>query len=129
MVRRRRRQNGVAVELQRLELPLELNQVCSKDFVSDALSNARRIKVPTIVDAFSKEAVNLFADFGIPGMYVTQVLDQGPEFTGKALDQWAYNSIPLNKNHCSHVVIRRFGPRLNKCVLDIIVRMSDEFAT
>lgn len=75
------------------------------DFVSDALANGRRIKVLTIVDDYSKEAVDLDADFGISGLYVTRVLDlaarfrgypaairtdQGPEFTGKALDQWAY---------------------------------------
>lgn len=75
------------------------------DFVSDALANGRRIKVLTIVDDFSKEAVDLAVDFGISGHYVTRVLDQaarfrgypkairtdqGPEFTGKALDQWAY---------------------------------------
>ena len=104
-VRRRKRRHGVAVERQRLESSLGLNQVWSMDFVSDALANGRRIKVLTIVDDFSKEAVDLVADFGISGMYVTRVLDQaarfrgyprairtdqGPEFTGKALDQWAY---------------------------------------
>ena len=75
------------------------------DFVSDALASGRRIKVLTIVDDFSKEAIDLAVDFGISGHYVTRVLDQaarfrgypkairtdqGPEFTGKALDQWAY---------------------------------------
>lgn len=47
------------------------------------------------------------ADFGISGQYVTRVLDrvarfrghpkairtdQGPEFTGKVLDEWAYRN-------------------------------------
>lgn len=75
------------------------------DFVSYALANGRRIKgVLTIVDDFSKEAIDLVVDLGISGHYVTRVLDQaarfratprlfeptrGPEFTGKALDQWA----------------------------------------
>ena len=74
------------------------------DFVSDVLANGRRIKVLTIVDDFSKEAIDLAVDFGISGHYVTRILDQaarfrgypkairtdqGPEFTGKALDQWA----------------------------------------
>jgi len=55
--------------------------------------------------AFSKEAVDIVVDHGISGQYVTRVLDaiarfrslpqtlrtdQGPEFTGRALDQWAY---------------------------------------
>jgi len=103
-VRRRKKRHGVAVERQALELPSSPNQVWSMDFVSDALANGRRIKVLTIVDDFSKEAIDLAVDFGISGHYVTRVLDQaarfrgypkairtdqGPEFTGKALDQWA----------------------------------------
>ena len=104
-VRRRRKWHGVAVKRQALESSAELNQVWSMDFVSDTLTDGRRIKVLTIVDNFSKEAIDLVADFGISGQYVTRVLDQvarfrdypkairtdqGPEFTGKALDQWAY---------------------------------------
>lgn len=104
-VRRRKKRHGVAVERQVLELPSSPNQVWSMDFVSDALASGRRIKVLTIVDDFSKEAIDLAVDFGISGHYVTRVLDQvarfrgypkairtdqGPEFTGKALDQWAY---------------------------------------
>ena len=103
-VRRRKKRHGVAVERQALELPSSPNQVWSMDFVSDALANGRRIKVLTIVDDFSKEAIDLAVDYGISGHYVTRVLDQvarfrgypkairtdqGPEFTGKALDQWA----------------------------------------
>lgn len=104
-VRRRKKRHGVAVERQALELPSSPNQVWPMDFVSDALANGRRIKVLTIVDDFSKEAIDLAVDFGISGHYVTRVLDQvarfrgypkairtdqGPEFTGRALDQWAY---------------------------------------
>lgn len=104
-VRRRRKRKGVAVEREALALPNRPNEVWSMDFVSDALANGRRIKILTIVDDFSKESVDLVADFGISGHYVTRVLDQaarfrgypaairtdqGPEFTGKALDQWAY---------------------------------------
>ena len=72
------------------------------DFVMDALSSGRRLKCPTIVDDFTKEAVDIVPDHSIPGLYVTRVLDQavlfrgvpaairtdqGPEFTGRALDQ------------------------------------------
>ena len=104
-VRCSKKRHGVAVERQALELPSSPNQVWSMDFVSDALANGRRIKVLTIVDDFSKGAIDLTVDFGISGHYVTRVLDQaarfrgypkairtdqGPEFTGKALDQWAY---------------------------------------
>jgi putative transposase len=59
----------------------------------------------TVVDDFTKEAVDIVVDHGISGFCVTRALDemvrfrgypkairidQGPELTGKALDQWAY---------------------------------------
>jgi putative transposase len=106
-VRRRRRRRGVAVDREPLALPTAPNQVWSMDFVMDALSNGRRVKCLTIVDDFTKEAVDIVPDHSIPGPYVTRVLDraaqfrglpaairtdQGPEFTGRALDQWAYRN-------------------------------------
>jgi len=106
-VKRRKRRKGVAVPREPLELPQRRNEVWSMDFVMDALSNGRRIKVLTIVDDCTKEAIDLAVDFGISGHYVTRVLDQaarfrgypaairtdqGPEFTGRALDQWAYEN-------------------------------------
>lgn len=104
-VKRRKRRKGVMVPREALELPVERNEVWSMDFVMDALSNGRRFKILTIVDDCTKESVDLVADFGISGQYVTRILDQaacfrgypkairtdqGPEFTGRALDQWAY---------------------------------------
>ena len=106
-VRRRKRRKGVAVPREPLQLPTQRNEVWSMDFVMDALANGRRLKVLTIVDDCTKESIDLVADFGISGHYVTRVLDQaarfrgypkairtdqGPEFTGKALDQWAYDN-------------------------------------
>jgi len=104
-VQRRRRRRGVAVERRPLLIPMAPNQVWSLDFVSDSLEHGRRLKCLTIVDDFTKEAVDIVVDHGISGLYVTRVLDragrfrdlphtirtdQGPEFTGRALDQWAY---------------------------------------
>jgi putative transposase len=106
-VKRRRKRHGVAVEREVLNLPSAPNQVWSMDFVMDALSTGRRLKCLTIVDDYTKESVDLVVDHSIPGEYVTRVLDrvarfrgypeairtdQGPEFTGKALDQWAYQN-------------------------------------
>lgn len=104
-VRRRRRRKGVAVERRPLLIPSAPNQVWSIDFVSDALEYGRRLKCLTIVDDFTKESIDIVVDRGISGRYVTRALDQaarfrglpltvrtdqGPEFTGKAMDQWAY---------------------------------------
>ena len=46
------------------------------------LANGRRIKVLTIVDDFTKEAIDLSADFGISGHYVTRILSRAARFRG-----------------------------------------------
>jgi len=104
-VARRRKRVRVAVEREPLLLPSRPNEVWSMDFVMDALSSGRRLKCLTVVDDFTKEALELVLDHSISGDYVTRALDQvvrfrgtprairtdqGPEFTGRALDQWAY---------------------------------------
>jgi putative transposase len=104
-VRQRKKRQGVAVPREPLVLPQKRNAVWSMDFIFDALSSGRRLKVLAIVDDCTKELVDLVADSSISGHYVCRVLDraarfrgypqsirtdQGPEFTGKALDQWAY---------------------------------------
>ncbi len=104
-VQRRRKRRGVAVERRPRTIPQGPNQVWSIDFVSDALETGRRVKCLTIVDDFTKEAIDIVVDHGISGQYVTRVLDaaarirdlpktirtdQGPEFTGKSMDAWAY---------------------------------------
>lgn len=104
-VKRRKRRKGVAVPREPLLLPSARNEVWSMDFVMDTLANGRRLKMLTIVDDCTKEAIDLAVDFGMSGHYVTRVLDQaarfrgyptairtdqGPELTGRALDEWAY---------------------------------------
>ncbi|WP_407939248.1 IS3 family transposase [Microbulbifer thermotolerans] len=106
-VRKRRRRKGVMVERQPLSLPETPNHTWSMDFVMDALANGRRIKCLTIVDDFTKECLDIQVASGISGEQVVRSLDaiaafrgypkairtdQGPEFTGKALDQWAYRN-------------------------------------
>nr|WP_235862897.1 IS3 family transposase [Vibrio ruber] len=105
MVSKRRRRKSQCVELQPLQLPSVANHTWSMDFVMDALCNGRRIKCLTIVDDYTKECLDIPVATGISGDEVVITLesiaafrgyptairtDQGPEFTGKALDQWAY---------------------------------------
>jgi putative transposase len=134
-VRRRRRRERVAVEREPLSLPSGPNEVWSMDFVSDALADGRRIKILTIVDDYTKEAVDLAVDHGISGLYVTRVLDragrfrglprairtdQGPEFTGKALDQWAV------ENGVSLKLIEPGKPTQNAFIESFNGRFRDE---
>ncbi len=63
-VRRRRRRHGVMVEREPLTVPAAPNEVWSIDFVMGALSSGRRLKCLTIVDDFTKEAVDIVVDHG-----------------------------------------------------------------
>ncbi|AJX03224.1 integrase core domain protein [Burkholderia mallei] len=109
-VRRRRKRHGVMIE--REQLACRAHPTRYGQSISDgALSNGRRVKCLTVVDDFTKEAVDIVVDHGISGLYVARALDraarfrgypkavrtdQGPEFTSRALDQWAYaNGVTL----------------------------------
>jgi len=88
------------------ELASRVNQVWSLDFVSDCTARSRRLKLLTIVDTYTREALAIEVDTSISGERVARVLDQviagrgaqpgeivmdnGPEMTSRALDQWAY---------------------------------------
>lgn len=106
-VKKRKRRKGIAVERQALELPEGPDQVWSMDFVMDALCYGRRLKILTVVDDYTKEALDLVVSHSISGDHVASALDaiaqfrgypaairtdQGPEFTSKALDRWAYEN-------------------------------------
>ncbi len=106
-VRRRKKRRGLEVDREALVLPRRPNDTWSMDFVMDTFATGRRLKCLTIVDDCTKEAVDIVADTSIPGQYVARVLDrvaqfrgypkairtdQGPEFTCRALDQWAYRN-------------------------------------
>jgi putative transposase len=104
MVRKRRRKKLPVTERQPLLRPMHPNEVWSMDFVFDELANGRRVKTLTVVDDCSKESVQIVADTSIPALYVTRVLDQvkaerglpkvirtdnGPEFAGRTMQDWA----------------------------------------
>ena len=58
----------------------------SMDFVSDAICRpgviSRRSKCLTVTDDFTRECVDITADFGIGGLYVTRLLDRAARFRG-----------------------------------------------
>jgi len=103
-VRKRRRKKLPVCERQPLVRPEQPNEVWSMDFVFDELANGRKVKTLTVVDDCTKEAVQIAVDTSIPALYVTRVLDQvkaerglprvirtdnGPEFAGRTLQDWA----------------------------------------
>ena len=85
-----------------MDVPAAANERWSLDFVSDQLSNGRRIRILNVVDDYSRECVGQLLDTSIPGAYLvrflneldrplpkTIVCDNGPELTGKAMFMWA----------------------------------------
>jgi putative transposase len=104
-VKKRQKRRSIAALRIVIPAPTKPNKRWSIDFVSDSLSDGRRFRCLTIVDDFSRESPNIFVDRSIPGHRVAQVLDalggarglpdtivcdNGPEFSGSALDRWAH---------------------------------------
>jgi putative transposase len=107
--KRRRRVSGLRMPMPLVQRP---NQSWSMDFVSAALAGGRKFRALTIIDNFSRECPAIEVDTSLSGVRVVRVLDglalerglpevitvdNGPEFAGKALDEWAYlRGVKLN---------------------------------
>ena len=88
------------------------NECWSMDFMSDELYNGQRIRLLTLVDNFTRESLAIEVNCHLGGQVVAEKLslvaqerskpkkirvDNGPEFTSKKLDQWAYlNEVELD---------------------------------
>ena len=118
--RPRRRRSAVA----RIERPAGRmpNERWSMDFMSDALASGHRLRVLTVLDTCTRECVALEVAATFGGHQVADVLtrigierglppvitvDNGTEFTSRALDHWAY------KNRLQLDYIRRGKPTDN----------------
>ena len=102
------------------------------DFMSDELFDGRRIRMLTIVDHFTRESLAIEVDGSLGGHRVVEALarlalgdrkpktisiDNGPEFTSKRLDQWAYlNGVELDFSRpgkpTDNAMIEAFNARL-----------------
>lgn len=104
-VRRRKRRKYVAMPRVLPGSPTRPNERWSLDFVSDALTDGRSFRVLNVVDDYTRECLVACVDLSLPGARVARELervvemrgkptvllcDNGPEFTSKALDCWAY---------------------------------------
>lgn len=101
----RKRRKGPRYERRMpLEAVVRPNERWSMDFMSDALCDGRKFRTLNMLDDFSRESVYMEADTSITGERVTRILDRlaevrglpevlvmdnGPEFTSKALLIWA----------------------------------------
>ncbi len=134
-VRKRRKGKRPQHERVPLQIAEAINEVWSMDFVSDSLASGRRIKCLTVADDFSHECVDLAADYGISGQYVTRLLDQaatfrgyplavrtdnGPEFTSRAFMAWT------QKHGIRHLLIQPGRPMQNGYIESFNGKFRDE---
>jgi len=107
MVRKKRRKRVAQAPREPKPIPSETNERWSMDFMQDTLDDGRCFRTLNVVDDFSREALAIEVARSIPGERVVRVLDRlieergkpslivmdnGPEFTSRALDSWAYKN-------------------------------------
>jgi putative transposase len=134
-VRKRRKAKRPCSERQPLRPAHTINEVWSMDFVADSLVNGRRLKLLTVADDFTHECVDIVADYGISGQYVTRLLDQaalfrgypgtvrtdnGPEFTSRAFMGWAQTK------GIRHLLIEPGKPMQNGYIESFNGKLRDE---
>jgi putative transposase len=111
-LRKKRRRKGAAGIRVILPAATQVNERWSMDFVADSIITGRRFRALTIVDDYSRECPVIEVDTSITGKRVVIILDRlaetrgipeaitidnGPEFAGKSLDEWAYRrGVKLN---------------------------------
>ncbi len=111
-LRKKRRRKGAAGMRVMMPAAHRTNQRWSMDFVTDSIVTGRRFRALAIVDDFSRECPAIEVDTSLGGARVVGVLerleqtrglpevitmDNGPEFAGKILDEWAYRKrVKLN---------------------------------
>jgi putative transposase len=104
VLRKRRRQRAASVTRLPLVVPGKGGERFSMDFVSDSLATGRSFRTLNIVDDYTRECLAIEVETSLTGERVARVLqrlltgdqkpqmivvDNGPEFTSKALDAWA----------------------------------------
>jgi len=88
------------------------NQIWSMDYQSDQLASGRRFRCLNLIDNYTRECLAIEVDTSLPSGRVAKVLEQlkqvrrlpkkimvdnGPEFTSKMLQQWALaNKVELD---------------------------------
>jgi putative transposase len=134
-LRKRKRKKVAAQERVVIPDPVGPNERWSVDFVTDSIVTGRRFRALVIVDDYSRECLAIEVDTSLGGRRVVQVLerltdfrelpkvitmDNGPEFTSKAMDEWAYShGVKLN-------FIRPGKPVENAYAESFIGRLRDE---
>lgn len=107
--KRRRKAHHTRREVQKATRP---DERWAMDFMHDSLWGGRKMRILTVIDTYTKESLRIEVNTSVNGVRVTQVLDDllitrgkpklitvdnGPEFSGRAMDKWAYeNGVKLD---------------------------------
>ena len=104
-IRKKPRKRASMAPREAIPSPSRPHERWSMDFMSDCLNDGRCVRTLNVVDDFTRICPVIEVDTSLPGERVilaleksgevyglprTIVVDNGPEFTSKALDQWAY---------------------------------------
>jgi putative transposase len=105
-LRRRHRQKRGAGTMAGHWCPIAANQRWSMDFTEDMLANGRKFRTANLKDDCTRECPAIHVEFSLPGNRVVEMLedvarergypdmivvDNGPEFRGRDLENWAYD--------------------------------------
>lgn len=105
ILRIRRRKKMSSLLRTQMPKPAYPNHIWSMDFMRDSLADGRAMKLLSVVDEYTRKCLRIEIDTSINGVRVARILteisqiqglpeiiviDNGPEFIGKALDVWAY---------------------------------------
>ncbi len=127
-VRRRKKRKRVAQANRPARVvPIAANVQWSMDFMRDTLSSGRVLRTLNVVDDATRECLGIEVDTSLSGQRSARVLDRiaeqrgsypsrlvldnGPECTSKAMDQWAYE-------HGVQLVFIRPGRPIENCLVE-----------
>ena len=124
-VRGRKRKARSRMRRGRPTAPERANAQWALDFVEDALASGRKIRLLSVLDVFTREALALEVNTSLPGRTVVRVLDRlgqerplpdlvvldnGPELISRVLEEWAHRHAvtlhfidpgkPIQNAHC-----------------------------
>jgi putative transposase len=117
---------------QALEVPTQINEVWSMDFMHDQLADARTFRLLNVIDDFNREALGIEVDFSLPAQRVIRSLNQiiewrgkpkvirsdnGPEYISEVFAQWAReNQIELRFTQPGNPQQNAYVERFNRTV-------------
>lgn len=138
-VRRRNRTAVARVLRGRPPAPEGANEQWALDFLQDALASGRMLRLLSVIDVFTREALALEVDTSLPGSRVVRVLDRlagerplpsrlvldnGPELISRVLEEWAHQHAvalhfidpgkPIQNAHCESFHARMRDECLNE---------------